>query len=814
MSNVSTEDLQKADQVAYRLYMKLALVVNHARATAEPNPGAKVDKWFNIETPYLDLFKEPARIYRRISTFDPLPMFQLQVLLSIPDVKPGQVLVYTAPDSARAPIEPTPEYILLESWTIDFLPYRAKHNHQNELLNTTPPTMYRHGISLFRSIFSLLRILPTWKLVRSRRRLAGSNFSIAVKAANSDLRTVDLLDFESLARNLRLVRDVHEFPVVLHPAGSLSVSVTYLTSPRFEVIDRELLLSSNVLFMDPSPQPLISSPSSSFLQPFQLDETNRREVTGLSTLCPPTAPLLDISSDSDVDDRRRAAPVMSFRVPSPSAVEETDSTTSAWTPVTAVSSTRRQDEHQHGDSDYVVVGIQETKGPTAPFIVPSVGVAQSGVRALLVQIYGEARAELPQRESESAIQDTVGRRGVHVRESPNVGVSATGSVGTSFIEGTSAGDEYQTHFPAPLMTQDALIALAVQEASSAIVSLPNYEQVVEAAQQSADMFDYWVQCYRSTEHGEEYADVILCAMQRMLDKPDRFTDDERQLLRRTMLKLSLKCQIIPSCLYQRGVKFSASLPRYGGSFSDVFHGIMAEREVALKRLRLYEVVNKDRYWKSLCREALLWRQLHHPCVLEFIGVDECDGAFYMLSPWMKHGTIEKYLQESDVVNPHLKRNWVSQIADGLSYLHENHVVHGDLRGAKILLDENYHVHLADFGLATLLDAGQGTMEVSTWHPGAARWMPLEVLQGGRCTFSGDVYSFACVCLEIATGRLPFHELAKHAQVITWVSAGNRPCWPETGNGDLDAVGSIVTPAWAEHPSQRPSMKDLRERLAL
>lgn len=47
MSNVSN-DTQKADQIAHRFYTKLALVVNHARATAELNPQTKVDKWVRV----------------------------------------------------------------------------------------------------------------------------------------------------------------------------------------------------------------------------------------------------------------------------------------------------------------------------------------------------------------------------------------------------------------------------------------------------------------------------------------------------------------------------------------------------------------------------------------------------------------------------------------------------------------------------------------------------------------------------------------------------------------------------------------------
>jgi autophagy-related protein 13 len=122
--------------------------------------------------------------------------------------------VYQAPDSSRVRIEPTPRYILLESWLLAFSPgsgstsaispasssrqpqcgYGEGDNNITTTASTSttssstssstssttpevaPSTIYKHGITLFRSLFSLLRILPTWKLYkRLRRRTGGGN---------------------------------------------------------------------------------------------------------------------------------------------------------------------------------------------------------------------------------------------------------------------------------------------------------------------------------------------------------------------------------------------------------------------------------------------------------------------------------------------------------------------------------------------------------------------------------------------------------------------------------------------------------------
>lgn len=154
--------------------------------------------------------------------------------------------------------------------------------------------------------------------------------------------------------------------------------------------------------------------------------------------------------------------------------------------------------------------------------------------------------------------------------------------------------------------------------------------------------------------------------------------------------------------------------------------------------------------------------------------------------------------------------------------------------ANILLDEHNYVYLADFGLAKIADAGKSTLGISTWHSGAVRWMPPEVLKGGRCTFAGDVYSFASVCLEvrncstqraplcetltsstqIVTEQYPYPQFTKDAQIIAWVSVGNNPEWPDTRDPDLNEVGYFVAPSWSGNPERRPQMKALKNNLEI
>ncbi|KAG6371055.1 autophagy-related protein 13-domain-containing protein [Boletus reticuloceps] len=255
-----SNDIQKADQIAHRFYTKLCLVVSNARTTVEPRSQGKADKWFNLETPDSDIFKDHLRIYRAVSYSPSPPPFELQVLLSVPELTNNQVLVYLAPDSSRVRMDPTPQHILLENWLLTFSPIPTSPQHSVEPGDVAPSTIYKHGIPLFRSLFSLLRILPSWKLFRKlRRRMStpyrNGNLTIQLRIKSLKNDPTDVLDFDSspAPNTPPLPYETHTFPFIPHPMGTLSLTAKYLTSPNFQLDELESLLSSRFLSLDEGP---------------------------------------------------------------------------------------------------------------------------------------------------------------------------------------------------------------------------------------------------------------------------------------------------------------------------------------------------------------------------------------------------------------------------------------------------------------------------------------------------------------------------------------------------------------------------------
>lgn len=116
---------------------------------------------------------------------------------------------------------------------------------------------------------------------------------------------------------------------------------------------------------------------------------------------------------------------------------------------------------------------------------------------------------------------------------------------------------------------------------------------------------------------------------------------------------------------------------------------------------------------------------------------------------------------------------------GLQYLHEQGVLHRDIKGANILTTKDGHVKLADFGVAIRLNAhpplGEGEDEDKEGREeevdvvGSPYWMAPEVIEMNAPTSACDVWSLGCTCLELMSGgKPPYFHLGRLMVAIIYV----------------------------------------------
>ncbi|KIY67253.1 kinase-like protein [Cylindrobasidium torrendii FP15055 ss-10] len=308
---------------------------------------------------------------------------------------------------------------------------------------------------------------------------------------------------------------------------------------------------------------------------------------------------------------------------------------------------------------------------------------------------------------------------------------------------------------------------------------------------------------------------VLNHLQAMLDfHGDRLHPQIRRWVIHQLSTIVSRDDILPTTLECRPLDRFGQFPAGGGGFSDVWRALWNQKRVAVKVLRCFgtSATERDRVWKSCKKEAIVWRQLHHDNILPLLGVNSTfsPGTFCLVSPWLGNGNIMRFI-ETYPAYPRI--NAIHDILAGLKYLHGlvPAVVHADIRGSNILVKDNGHCCLSDFGLTILSET------VATLHStvrGSLRWLPPEAVldtPGPQDSYRPprDIYSFACTVVEIYSGKRPF-DLKTDAQVVMAIHNDERPARPSVETGMSDALWSLIDSCFDPDPSARPSASRLLE----
>ncbi|KAG2054030.1 kinase-like protein, partial [Suillus hirtellus] len=151
-------------------------------------------------------------------------------------------------------------------------------------------------------------------------------------------------------------------------------------------------------------------------------------------------------------------------------------------------------------------------------------------------------------------------------------------------------------------------------------------------------------------------------------------------------------------------------------------------EVAVKSPRFPSLSDLEtvKINKNLDREIRIWAALKHQYVLPFHGTVDQFGPFRALvSPWMPNGTLDSYLKHVHETLSMIDRlRLLKQIAEGLQYLHDNDVIHGDLTNSNVLVAADGSPRLADFGISNIMVQSNPAF---SYHTGAVRLVAPELL---------------------------------------------------------------------------------------
>ncbi len=219
---------------------------------------------------------------------------------------------------------------------------------------------------------------------------------------------------------------------------------------------------------------------------------------------------------------------------------------------------------------------------------------------------------------------------------------------------------------------------------------------------------------------------------------------------------------------------------------------------------------RDRFTTRFAQQASLLVRLNHPHILPIVDFGEQEGYPYLVTPFVTGASLANILKQEQRCTPERILPLLKQIAEGLDYIHSNGVVHGTLKPANILLNDEQGVQITGFGLTPILGM-QGIEQIE--HPythlmsiagtflGAAEYTAPEVVQGAPADERSDIYALGILLFQFLTGALPFSDDDPFVVAMQHVEE-NVPSlqsvWPDA----LPALDLIVQKAVERDPAQR------------
>ncbi len=156
--------------------------------------------------------------------------------------------------------------------------------------------------------------------------------------------------------------------------------------------------------------------------------------------------------------------------------------------------------------------------------------------------------------------------------------------------------------------------------------------------------------------------------------------------------------------------------------------------------------------------------LRHPSVARALALDEADGVAYLVLEYVPGQSLDDVLKDKGPLPLHHAMAAFRQIADGLRYLHANHIVHRDIKPANILLTPYDQAKLVDFGLLKNLKEDKhlttSRRAMGTIDYGAPEQFEDAKRVGHRC----DIFSLAATFYTALTGKFPFGN-GNHLQIM-------------------------------------------------
>ena len=244
------------------------------------------------------------------------------------------------------------------------------------------------------------------------------------------------------------------------------------------------------------------------------------------------------------------------------------------------------------------------------------------------------------------------------------------------------------------------------------------------------------------------------------------------------------------------------------------HGILFESATPHEKAAMLE---------QFAGECELLSRLHHPCIVQFLGVWYEQGSrLPVLVMEYLHTTLSACLERYGVLPEEISYGILRDVALGLRYLHERSppIIHRDLSANNVLLTSNMNAKLSDLGVAKILNLtpARMTQMTQTKAPGNPCYMPPEALTAKpKYTSKIDIYSYGVLIIHTLCGRWPFPEDAfrpdpQNPDTVIPVTEVERRAEYLQEIGNDHPLMAVIRLCLSNVPARRPETPVLLDRI--
>lgn len=224
-----------------------------------------------------------------------------------------------------------------------------------------------------------------------------------------------------------------------------------------------------------------------------------------------------------------------------------------------------------------------------------------------------------------------------------------------------------------------------------------------------------------------------------------------------------------------------------------------DREVAIKSLPPAKTESQRERIAVLLQEARTIGKLQHPNTVGIFEADQANDSAYLVLEYVKGQLLSEFTKPGKQIFPQIAVNYISQLLDGLGYIHQCGVIHGDIKPGNIIIDDRNVPKIMDFGISELEHIGEDLPE--TKLSGTPAYMAPEILSSGKLSRVADIYALGVVFYMMLTGQKPVTGNSVTEIFRNAVSGEISP--PSVLNPAIDKqLDAIVMKSLARNPAQR------------